>query len=129
NMAYHPKVLGFGQLAPLAIALQIRALCWSSRFLTDGKIPAEAIPRLLAGFAECSRELRTKFATRRAAKCIEWPAMMVRAGLWDEIPNQGYMIHDYLQYNPSRAQVLAAREAARERMHRVRNSSQNVQPN
>jgi hypothetical protein len=38
---------------------------------------------------------------------------LVRAGLWDR-DDKGYVIHDYLEYNPSKAQVLAVREAKSE---------------
>lgn len=130
NMADHPKVIGLGDLAPLALALQVRALCWCSRYLTDGKLPAEAIPRLLGGFAAlCSREVRAKFATGGNADELDWPTIMVQAGLWEVAPNGGYLIHDYLEYNPTRAEVLAGREAARERMKVARNGSSNVRQN
>jgi hypothetical protein len=38
---------------------------------------------------------------------------LVAVGLWHEIPG-GYEVHDFLDYNPSRAEVLARREATKE---------------
>ena len=44
---------------------------------------------------------------------------LVETGLWEEVPG-GYQIHDYLQYQPSKAKVMAERAAAQERMARRR---------
>lgn len=43
---------GMLQAGPLALALHIRALCWSKRHKTHGFIPAEALPGLVADFPE-----------------------------------------------------------------------------
>src|SRR5256885_1498948 len=110
NMADHPKVLGFGKLAPLALGLQMRALCWASRHLTDGALPKDCLPSLLM-------DLDPTF---------DWASAMVRAGLWKKT-RAGYTIHDYLQYNPSREESAAARErnAQRQRDFRSRNAGSN----
>jgi len=82
----HPKILRVG---PLGMALQVAALCYANRHLTDGLIPAEAVPLLMPG------------AEKIAAR-------MVQVGLWDEAVD-GYQIHDFLLFQPSRTQVLKER--------------------
>jgi hypothetical protein len=59
---------------------------------------------------------------------------LVRAGLWD-IAEGGWMFRDWVDYQPTKAEVEAERDAARERMKRVRakkkgvSGSEEVQPN
>jgi hypothetical protein len=89
GFADHPKLLKAG---PLAVALQIRALCYSARHLTDGFIPAEMVPVLTLGFPK---------------KNIKWQDKMLESGIWEIAPN-GYRIHDYLKYNSSKKEVLKA---------------------
>lgn len=50
--------------------------------------------------------------TGRDADEFFWPAIMVNAGLW-EVVDGGYVVHDYLDYNPSKDEVLAHKEASR----------------
>lgn len=97
----HPKALAAG---PLGIAMFVAGLCYCSRHLTDGFIPAEAVPRLIS--------LPPKQSARVSSD-------LVRAGLWRTCPG-GFIVHDYLEYQPSRAQVNAERQAARKRMHERR---------
>lgn len=68
------------------------AISWSASELTDGFIPTLQVHRL-AGKDTSSLE--------RA---------LVDVGLWEEVAN-GYYIHDFLDYNPCREEVLAQREA------------------
>jgi hypothetical protein len=51
---------------------------------------------------------------------------LVEVGLW-EVSEGGYQFHDWGDYNPTREEVKADREAARERMKRLR--SREVRPN
>lgn len=82
----HPKVVG---LSASAFRLFMEGLCYSSRYLTDGKMPTGA--------------LRAMNGTPRAA--VE----LVAAGLW-EVRDEGWAVHDYLEYNPSRAEVDEKRQ-------------------
>jgi len=46
---------------------------------------------------------------------------LVSAGLWHIADDgNGWVVHDYLEYNPSKAEVVAARDAAKKRMGKVR---------
>lgn len=95
----HPKVIRAGGQAAW---LYVAALCYCGRNLTDGHIPAAVLPRLTDAKAP-----------RRLA------AALVRARLFIE-DEDGWQIHDYGSYQPSRAQVEADRERARERAAKSR---------
>jgi hypothetical protein len=83
RFATHPKVVKAG---PMALALQIRAICYASQNLTDGFLPLELLPMLTYDLP--------------APKEGDWPINMVQFGLW-EFAQDGYRIHDYLQWNVS----------------------------
>lgn len=97
NFPDHPKILRIGLPA---IVLQIRALCYASRHLTDGFISSKVEANLLEGFNEWFDD--TLVNTNLLAD------EMVKAGLWEKAEG-GYIIHDYLAYNPSKKHVLALR--------------------
>lgn len=85
-----------------AFRLHVSAICWCAENLTDGRIAERELP-LVA-------KVRSIKAT---AKQLE------DAGLWDRT-DDGWAIHDYLDYNPSREQVLAERKKNAERQERFR---------
>ncbi len=132
-MGDHPKFLAMGPLAPLALALQVRACLYVARHLTDGYVPAGALAGLLQGFDAWSIETGTIgdppiAGFGESADALNWPELMIRAGLWEHAKRRdGYVIHDYLEYNPARESVLAAREsnAARQKNFRGRNGKRN----
>ena len=121
QMPDHPKFLQAGDFAPLLLALYVRAVCYSSRYLTDGFIPSGAVTPLLQGYNAWGHDTVTGdgFALARDGDEFDWPAIMVHAGLWESCDG-GYRIHDYLDYNPTRAQVLERRadSAKRQKKHR-----------
>lgn len=96
----HQKV---DRLSDRAFRLHVAALCHCGRNLTDGLVDAGRPRRLVQRY--------------RPALVLE----LVDAGLWDEV-EEGWEIHDYLRYNPSKEKVVAEREAAAERMRKVRDS-------
>lgn len=102
----HPKAMKAGTSA---IGLWARCGSWSSDHSTDGFIPQEIAE--LYGSVTMARRL-------------------VVSGLWSEVDG-GYSMHDFLDFNPSKADVVRDREAARERMQAVRERkrSGNVRPN
>ncbi len=89
----HPKIIEAG---PLAAWLYVCGLTYAARYLTDGYIPAGQVRKL----ADVDN------ASELAAKLVE-------VGLWESIDG-GYLIHDYLEYNPNREDVMATREARAE---------------
>lgn len=81
----HPKVAA---LSDRAFRVHVRGICYSAKVLSDGFVPQ--------------------------ALAKQWGAASVRSlvseGLWS-VENGGYLIHDYLDYNPSRSQVEGKRAA------------------
>lgn len=112
DFASHPKVLDAG---PLGMALQVAALCYANRHLTDGRIP-RAAARSLLDFEGIAVVDGMSGDDVDAGHVI---GLLVDAGLWHEPGHdcevcpeveRGYVIHDYLEQQPSRAEVLAKRE-------------------
>jgi hypothetical protein len=97
----HPKIVAAG---PAAAWLHVTALCYCNRMLTDGFIPGEKVPLLVAN--------ANKLADR-----------LVDAGVWHRTSRlgvEGYEIHDFLKYQPSREEVLEERRKNAERQERFR---------
>src|SRR5438445_8293551 len=87
---FHPKLIKGG---PLIRSLQVSACCYAAQFKTDGFIPAEVVCTLLQGF--------TRYLDPSA---VDWGNEMVKLELWEE-KEGGFLIHDYLKYNPSKRQL------------------------
>ncbi|MFE2710547.1 hypothetical protein ACFXKI_00800 [Streptomyces mirabilis] len=101
-------------LSDRAFRLHVCAMCWCAENLTDGRI----------GERELALVTRIR-GVKATAKQLE------DAGLWDRTED-GWEIHDYLDYNPSREQVQAERKknAARQEAFRKRRSgTPNPPPN
>lgn len=82
-----------------AFGIWTRSLCYSAGALTDGHIDPEWLEER---------------AGKRAGKVSE---LLLVSGLWE--PNDdGWKIHDYLDFNPPRASVLAKRKADADRKPR-----------
>src|SRR5438067_2250984 len=96
RMPDHPKVRGCDLNARW---LYIKGLCYAGAFLTDGLLRTAEVAAL-AGELK-----RPKAAIQQ----------LVTAGLWLPVEG-GYAVHDFLVYNPTRAAVLAEREATRRRV-------------
>jgi hypothetical protein len=108
----HPKVVSAG---PLAGWLHVCGIAYCNRHLTDGFIP-RAVAHRLANFEGIGVELGgdgKSFAFGEDASC-EWMAsVLCEHGLWDKVAG-GYQIHDYLEFQPSKDEVLALRDARSE---------------
>jgi general stress protein YciG len=95
----HPKVLAAGNAAA---GLWLRCAAYAASQLTDGHVPLEV--------------------ARLYGKPVQAIAL-VTAGLWHATghdcrrcpqPANGYQMHDYEEWNPTRAKVVAAREKKKE---------------
>jgi hypothetical protein len=108
----HPKLLAAG---PLAMLLNICALCYAGQYLTDGFIPHAAVAKLvnLNGISEATGGVPGMFECMDEPDAYVLAARLVAVNLWEEVPG-GYQIHDYLEYNPSRAEVKAKQNEWRE---------------
>ncbi|MFF5609303.1 hypothetical protein ACFY65_23430 [Streptomyces cellulosae] len=89
-------------LSDRAFRLHVSAICWCAENLTDGRISDR----------ELALVTRVR-GVKTTAKQLE------DAGLWDRTED-GWVIHDYLDYNPSREQVLLERKKNAERQERFR---------
>lgn len=89
-----------------ANGLYVRGISYAADQLTDGFLPE---PWVMANLP----------ATRRARDGFLVVERLVNAGLWEKLDN-GYLIVGYLDYNPTRESVLKERNAAAQRMARVR---------
>lgn len=90
-----------------AMALWVMAGSWCADQLTDGFFPADMAPMLTRNWKKLSEKL-------------------VEVGLWVTTSQQGqpgWVFHDWESYQPSRTQVLLAREAAAERQKRARDKA------
>jgi len=94
----HPKISG---LSDGAFRLWVQALAHCQNFLTDGVV----VPVALKGLPAYTAKRRTE---------------LVAAGLWNNAPDAGILVHDYLQWNESREQVVAAREREKDRKRKWR---------
>ncbi|GAA2577725.1 hypothetical protein [Microbacterium binotii] len=99
-LAMHMKAFAAGNQA---LGLWVRAGSWSMHQLTDGFIPQGLLPALGGTWDDA--------------------AALLNAGLWHPAEG-GYQFHDWAEYQPTREQVLAEREAAAERKRRSRQRSQ-----
>jgi hypothetical protein len=110
----HRKVDG---LSDAAYRLHTSAIFWSARNLTDGFVSEEDLDGVTA---------RVRTPSRFAAECV-------KRGVWHHagqacpsekcpapVDNDGWVIHDYWEYQPSKAQVVADREAAAKRQAKWR---------
>lgn len=103
QMPDHPKVAG---LSDASFRLHVAGICYCARHLTDGLIHATEVPRLVRRY--------------KPSALVE----LVTRGIWRESLIDGqveaYEIHDYLQWNLSRAKVDINRQKARDRMAAAR---------
>ncbi len=96
-----------GPLSNGAKLLYLAGLTYCAKRLTDGQIDPRGV-----------KAVRAK--TGAGMKVV---AELETAGRWEKNGN-GYIVHDYLDYNPPAAKVLAQRKAAKERMSRARSGEQ-----
>ncbi len=81
----HKKV---ASLSNDAFCLHVTAMCWVAKWQTDGKLPSKLLGKL--GW--------------RCQDPASAAAELVMANVWETTP-EGWEIHDFLEYNPSKAQV------------------------
>lgn len=89
GLGNHPKVMALDAKLLPAMGLWVMCGVYASKHLTDGFVPRKVV-RMYDG--------------DKMAKALE------EAGLFKPAPG-GWLIHDYLDWNPSKEQVLAMRAA------------------
>lgn len=87
----HPKVV---RLTDGAFRLHASGICYCAQYLTDGIVPREVVATLVPTYDP--KDLTA----------------LVKAGLWVKDDREAaYRIHDYLEWNRSRAQINRERDA------------------
>jgi hypothetical protein len=107
NFAQHPKVL---QAGPLGMAMHVSALCYCNRHLTDGFVPKQIASMLLDLSGLAMRMWDGDMVG--GGQDATWELIiedLVGAGLWEPVKG-GWLIHDYLDYQPSKQQIQRVRE-------------------
>jgi hypothetical protein len=122
----NPKIARAGVFG---FALHVAAITWSCRNLTDGHVEYSRVTALLT-------LQRVHFDVANPLALLDGNSSMggeegldpyiiadhlVDCGLWERT-GTGYVIHDFLIYNPSREQVLAKRRQDAERAETYRKS-------
>ena len=119
----------FYGVTALGDALWIRGLAFANRNLTDGFIPHRAVKGLID---TTGLSISVDNFTGRDASPEDAVTELLTAGIWHEsghdcevcpeVPGGVYLIHDYLEYQPSREKVLEERGRVRRRVqsHRER---------
>jgi hypothetical protein len=98
--------------------MQVAALCYCNRNLTDGFVPWAAARTLLSWeYIEGGKAWRVGVTSGPVGDDVDADRItriLVAAGLWHEVEG-GYQVHDYEDYQPTRQEVLelsAKRQAA-----------------
>lgn len=99
-------------LSDAAFRLHVSAIFWCARNLTDGFVPEGDLELVSA---------RVRTPTRFAAELVD-------RGLWIE-HETGWQIKDYLDFQPSKEQVLEDRKKAAERQRKWRDAKRNTVSN
>jgi hypothetical protein len=132
----HPKVAAAG---PLGLAVFVAAIAYSNRNLTDGFIPRSVAATLIGGEWTDWEGTIWRAAAHSGFQgedfdCLEIAEHLVDVGLFHKPESNavsnagshtlrerdGYVIHDYEDYQPSRKEVLAQREKNAERQFKLR---------
>lgn len=106
----YPRHRKIRPLSDAAFRLDVSGWGWSSEYLTDGHIGADDLPHVAdikkpaAAVAELVKRGRWHGAGHECPRCPEI--------------TDGWVIHDYLGYNPSREKVQRERDAKAERQRR-----------
>ncbi len=109
----HPKVVTAG---PLAGWLHVCALAYCNRHLTDGFVPHAQVPRLVnfAGVVEYDEDYgQVDLRDAPEVDPYRLAETLVSLNMWEKRQG-GYLIHDFLEYQPSRAEIEAQRKVKRE---------------
>lgn len=97
----NPKVIKAG---PRAAFVYVACLCWSAEHETDGFIPTAVLNHYVP---------RSSRARLVSILCTKRDGLMVPV-------DSGFVIPDYAEYNPTREQQNARRQADRARQERFR---------
>lgn len=117
----HPKL---AQVGPLGWGVWAAGLAYCNRNLTDGFIPSSIVEGIGGRWRvrrpsedgeEQVWQIYRGSGDDREDMESEWVAdLLVDVGVWERVAG-GYRVHDYLQFQPSREQIIGQREKDRTR--------------
>jgi hypothetical protein len=99
----HPKVTRVWDLNPGAVGLWVRLISYCSKYETDGFVPETTVAMLSPDESERSHMVKA---------LIEGSALVRH--------EDGFVVQDYLDYNPSREQIAQKRESDAARKRKAR---------
>lgn len=99
----HPKIVAVWDRCPGAIGLHARALAYATKHLTNGRLPGSVVAYL----SPCDSERTPQVDA------------LVEGQLW-YADGTDYLIHDFLDWNPSKDEVKEKRRSDRERKRESR---------
>lgn len=94
----HPKPRMAWGLSPASIGLHAFALSYAGNYETNGAVPAWFVESVIPDAAERQSALDA----------------LVTSGLWQRV-GEGFEIHDFLEFNPSKEQLADKRKRDRDR--------------
>ena len=109
----HPKVVTAG---PLAGWLHVCALAYCNRHLTDGFVPRAQVGRLVNWTGILDVEARDASSDVSDVPDVDPYVLanrLVGLGIWEQRQG-GFAIHDFLDYQPSRAEIEAQRKVKKD---------------
>ena len=125
----HPKMARVG---PLGWAMWLAGLAYCNRNLTDGFIPWNVAKRLVSWEFLSTRETTGKThawvveaSTGQHSEevgCEFVIDLLLENGLWSEV-DDGYVIHDFSEYQPTKTEVLTERTKWADRQAKSRDKS------
>lgn len=94
-MPHHPKVMAAGVQG---FALDVAALCYANKHMTDGLILRGALPAVLPSLPNPKK----------------WAARLVEVGRWEQV-DEGWRISGYEEYQPTKAEQKAKLQSLSDR--------------
>ncbi len=107
GMPDHPKVVG---LSDAAFRLYVEALCWCSKYLTDGAVPAAGMRRMGGWSPEAVGELASAGLIHPADDASHMRSHNASQN-GSQSPPVTWMMHDYTEHQRTAAEVAAVRKA------------------
>lgn len=106
---HNPKALAAGRDGR---DLHLASICWVGRYLTDGHIPADAVPAIASDAG---------VSPRAVARAVD---RITASGLWLPTDGADFYLKDFTEMNGTRTDVERERDSWRERQRRYRNRQQ-----
>jgi hypothetical protein len=124
----NPKLAENGSFAPMCGWQFVCILGYCNRYLTDGRIPKAKAHALVAWehVGVVTGGSPGLFGVGHDLEGLELCELLCASGHLEEFDEWTYVVHDYLDYQPSRAQVMADRESAAKRQADYRDRKRNA---